>query len=89
MKNKINYRIVVPVLFLSIISIISIYSAAIYTSPSLGNLALKQAIWYIVGIILVITTLRVKNDFIFRHSWILYIIGNVILLGLHTTLCRI
>lgn len=82
MKNKINIRIVIPILILSIISIVSIYSASIYTSPSMGNLTLKQAIWYLVGIILVLIILRVKNDYIFRHSWLLYIIGNIILLGL-------
>ena len=82
MKNKINVRIIIPILLLSIISIITIYSAATYTSASLGNLALKQAIWYIVGIILVILILRVKNDYIFEHTWTLYIIGNVVLAGL-------
>ena len=82
MKEKINLRIVIPILLLAIISIISIYSASTYTSPTLGNLALKQAIWYIVGTILVILILRVKNDFIFQHSWLLYILGNIVLLGL-------
>lgn len=82
MKNKINFRIVVPIVLLSIISIISIYCASIYTSASMGNLALKQAIWYIVGVVLVILILRVKNDFIFQQTWILYLIGNIVLLGL-------
>lgn len=82
MKNKINVRIIIPILLLSIISIITIYSAATYTSASLGNLALKQTIWYLVGIVLVILILRVKNDYIFEHTWTLYIIGNVVLAGL-------
>lgn len=82
MKNKINLRIVIPILLLSIISIVSIYSASLYTSPSMGNLTLKQTIWYLVGIVLVFIILRLKNDYIFRHSWILYLIGNIILLGL-------
>lgn len=82
MKNKINFRIVIPILLLSIISIISIYSAAIYTSASMGNLTLKQTIWYLVGIILVILILKVKNDFIFQHSWIFYYLGNIVLLYL-------
>ena len=82
MKEKINLRIVIPILLLAVISIISIYSASTYTSPTLGNLALKQTIWYIVGTILVILILRVKNDFIFQHSWLLYILGNIVLLGL-------
>lgn len=79
MGNKINLKIVIPILLLSIISIATIYSAATYTSASLGNLALKQTIWYIVGIILVILIVKVKNDYIFEHSWTLYIIMNIIL----------
>ena len=82
MKNKINFRLAIPILLLSIISIISIYCAAIYTSPSMGNLTLKQTIWYLVGIVLVVIILKVKNDYIFQHSWLLYIIGNIVLLGL-------
>lgn len=82
MKDKINIRIVIPILLLSIISIVSIYSASIYTSPSMGNLTLKQTIWYLVGVGLVFIILRLKNDYIFRHSWILYFIGNIVLLGL-------
>ena len=82
MRNKINLRIVIPILLLSIISIVSIYSASLYTSPSMGNLTLKQTIWYLVGVVLVAIILRVKNDYIFRHSWILYVAGNIVLLGL-------
>lgn len=82
MKNKINLRIVIPILLLSIISIVSIYSASLYTSPSMGNLTLKQTIWYLVGVVLVFIILKLKNDYIFRHSWILYLIGNIVLLGL-------
>ena len=82
MKSKINVRIVIPIVLLAIISVITIYSARIYTSPTLGNLALKQAIWYGIGIILVIVLLRLKNEYIFRNTWILYILGNLVLLGL-------
>lgn len=82
MKNKINLGIVIPILFLSIISIISIYSASTYTSASLGNLALKQALWYLVGVVLVIIVLKLKNDFIFENTWVLYVIGNIMLFGL-------
>ena len=80
MKYKINYNILIPVFLLSIISVISIYSALTYTSPSLGNLAFKQAIWYIVGWIFVIFLVRLKNEYLFQHTWNLYIIGNILLL---------
>lgn len=63
-------------------SIITIYCASIYTSSNMGNLTLKQSIWYIVGAILVIIILKLKNEFLYRHTWILYIIGNILLVGL-------
>ena len=81
-KNKINYSILIPIILLSIISIITIYSALTYTSKSLGNLALKQAIWYGVGWILVIILMKVKNNYLYQRTWYLYIIGNILLIGL-------
>ena len=80
MKYKINYRILIPILILSIISIFTIYSSLTYTSPSLGNLALKQMIWYLVGWGLVFILIHLKNDYLYQHTWYLYIIGNFLLL---------
>lgn len=80
MKYKLNYKILISIILLSIISIITIYSSLTYTSPSLGNLALKQAIWYGIGWILVIILIKLGNDYLYRHTWFLYIVGNVLLL---------
>jgi len=80
MKYKINYRILTPIIILSIISILTIYSSLTYTSPSLGNLALKQGIWYCVGWGLVIILIHLKNDYLYQHTWYLYIVGNILLL---------
>ena len=82
MKYKINYNILIPILILSIISIFTIYSSLTYTSPSLGNLAFKQAIWYLVGWGLVFILIHLKNDYLYQHTWYLYIIGNILLLFL-------
>lgn len=81
-KYKINLKIVVPIVLMAIISIITIYSALTYTSKALGNLALKQGIWYVVGIVLVVILLKLKNEYLYRHTWFLYIFGNILLLGL-------
>ena len=81
-KRKINYRILIPILLLSIISIITINSALTYTSKSLGNLAIKQGVWYLIGWVLVIIIMKLKNEYLYRNSWYLYIIGNLFLLGL-------
>ena len=75
MIKKLNYKIIIPIFLLSIISIITIYSALTYTSPSLGNLALKQAIWYLLGWILVILLIRLKNDYLYQQTWLLYGLG--------------
>ena len=82
LKNKINYKILIPIIFLSIISIITINSALTYTAKSLGNLALKQAIWYLIGWIFVIILMRLKNEYLYRNTWYLYILGNILLIGL-------
>lgn len=81
-KFKINFRIVIPIVLMAIISIISIYSALTYTSKFLGNLALKQAIWYMVGVGLVFVLVKLGNEYLYRHTWILYIIGNLLLVVL-------
>ena len=82
MKYKIDFKIIVPVFILAIISIISIYSASIYTSKELGNLALKQCFWYAIGFILVILLVKFKNENLYRYTWFLYVIGNILLVGL-------
>ncbi len=81
-KKKLNKSILYSICILALISIITIYSASTYISKSLGNLALKQTIWYFIGIILVIGIVKMKNEYLYRHTWILYIIGNLSLLGL-------
>ena len=61
-NKKINLSIILPICVLAVVSIITIYSASTYISPSMGNLALKQSIWYIVGVVLVILLKKKKND---------------------------
>lgn len=81
-KNKINLHILIPLCLLAIVSIVTIYSAKTYTSATLGNLALKQAVWYLIGGVLVVVLMKMKNEYLYRHTWFFYIIGNVLLLGL-------
>lgn len=81
-NEKINFKIVIFILLMALISIITIYSSLTYTSASLGNLALKQFVWYIIGSILVLIMLKIKNNFLYQHAWFLYILGNLLLIGL-------
>ncbi len=48
----------------------------------MGNLTLKQSIWYVIGALLVIVILKLKNEYLYRHTWFLYIFGNILLVGL-------
>lgn len=81
-NKKINLSIVLPIFMLAIVSIITIYSASTYISKEMGNLALKQSIWYLVGIVLVFILIKLKNEYLYSHTWILYIFGNILLLSL-------
>ena len=80
--KQINLKIVIPVFIMAIISILTIYSAMTYTSSELGNLALRQGLWYGIGILLVLFLLRMKNEYLYRHTIFLYILGNILLVGL-------
>ncbi len=81
-KRKIDLTIVIPVILFAIISISTIYSAMTYLSPDVGNLALKQAIWYLGGFILIVILFKLKNDYLYRNAWFFYIICNILLLSL-------
>ena len=81
-KLKLDYGIIITVILFAIISIITISSALTYLSPTLGNLALKQAMWYAVGIILVIIIIKLKNKFLYRNAWLFYFVLNLLLLFL-------
>ena len=76
-KKKINSKTLLPVFFMALISIVTIYSALTYTSKSLGNLALKQTIWYLIGSVLVMVVLKLKNNYFYNYARILYILGNI------------
>ena len=72
-----------PILFLSffyIISIICIKSASIYTSPTLGNLVLKQSMWYLLGVGIIYLIYHFKNEFLYKYSIIFYLFSILLLL---------
>ena len=80
--KSLNKKILIPICLLALISILTIYSALTYTSSELGNLALKQGIWYVIGVFLVGFLIHMKNEYLYRHTTFLYILGNILLLGL-------
>lgn len=79
-KIKWNINLVICLILFMIISITTIYSAQTYLSESLGNLSLKQLFWYFIGIIIILITVRIGHNNIYKHTKFLYIIGNILLL---------
>lgn len=79
-NNKLDLSILIPVIIFAIISIVTISSASTYISQSMGNLVLKQIIWYLVGTLFVFTILYFKNDYFYRQAFVLYIICCLLLL---------
>ncbi len=73
-KDKLDLIILIPVIIFAIISILTINSASTYISKSMGNLVLKQSIWYLVGSLFVLVILHFKNNYLYRHAYVLYII---------------
>ena len=78
-KIKWNIHLLICLFLFMLISIISIYSAQTYLPEYLGNLSLKQLFWYMIGIIIIITTIKVGHQRIYKHVKFLYIIGNILL----------
>lgn len=78
-KKKIDLGIIIPLVVFAILSLFTIYSASTYISTSLGNLALKQLMWYIIGGILVFLLVKIKNEYLYRNIWYLYGIFNLLL----------
>lgn len=72
MKTRTNYNVFIFVLLFFIMSFISIYSTLIYSSPSLGNLALKQSVWFVIGVLTIFIIVRLKNNFLFNNAEIIY-----------------
>lgn len=81
-KRKIDLGIIVPLLTFAVLSLITIHSASTYISASLGNLVLKQLVWYGVGGVLVFLLLKIKNTYLYRNIWYLYAACNLLLLFL-------
>ncbi len=81
-KKKIDLTIIIPVILFFIISIVSISSAMTYISSDYGNLVLKQILWYLIGVVIIVILFKLKNDYLYRNAWFFYIIGNILLLSL-------
>lgn len=78
-KFKLNIPLVICITIFMLISVLTIYSAMSYLPNYLGNLALKQFVWYIIGFIFVVIIIKITNKTIYQYAWYIYI-TNILLL---------
>lgn len=71
-KYYLNMKLCILLFLMMIISFFTIKSSQIYLPTYLGNLALKQLIWYIIGIIIGIFIIKIGNKKIFSISFLIY-----------------
>ncbi len=79
---KIDKFIFLSIIIFYVISILSIKSASMYLSSNLGNLILKQSIWYLIGLLFIFGIIKLDNNFFYRYAYHIYIINCLLLLGL-------
>ena len=80
MKRKlIDKKLILFLSFFYIVSIICIKSASTYTQISLGNLVLKQSIWYLIGIGIIVLIYKLKNEFFYKYSIVFYVFSVILL----------
>ena len=81
-KYKFDYLLAIILLLLIGVSIASIYSAEALSSIIPGNLAIKQGIWFLIGIIIIFLVMTFGTDFFYRYAFIFYIVGVISLVAL-------
>lgn len=78
-KFKLNIPITICILTFTIISILTIYSSMLYLPSYLGNLALKQLLFYVIGFLLILIFIKISNQTLYKYAWYIYM-ANIILL---------
>lgn len=81
-KYKIDKSILLPLILFIIISVLTLYGTNSIIPDYMGDLPLKQLIWYAIGFVLAYLVMTVSNTFVYRISWFLYGIGIISLIGL-------
>lgn len=79
-KIKLDKYIIISLLLFIVISLISINSASILLNKENEHLVLKQTLWYLVGFGLIFVILKIKNNWIYNHIEIFYVLFNILLL---------
>ena len=72
-KFKLDKLLIIYLIAFMLISMLTIYSAMTYLPKYLGNLALKQGLWYIIGFFVLFLIVKFKNEFFIKQAWFIYI----------------
>ena len=81
--KKIQKKILITTtIIFFIISIITIYSSTNILPTYIKTIYIKQILWYILGFILLIIFKNIDIEKIYKNTWIIYIIINILLLAL-------
>ena len=78
-KLTFNAKLIFPIIMFCFISLISVFSSQKITSNNLGNIFLKQIIFYVIGFIVLIFAYYNKKR-ITKYSFLLYLFFNALLL---------
>lgn len=79
MKNKVNLKILVPIIILCLISLLDMYGAS-YTSSLYKNAFIRQLAFIIFGIVVFILLYKINFKTILDYSMYFYIIGIISLI---------
>ena len=80
--NKITLNIIFTLIFFSIISVATIYTTRIFLKIGLQNLYLKQLIFYLIGFVVMIFTMKKGFNLLKKYHFLVYIGINLLLLSL-------
>lgn len=76
---KIDYGIILTLMLMALVSFIAIYSAQ--TTDQYGaNFVLQQAMWYVIGTVVIIVLVQFDSDQLKKISWYAYGFGILMLL---------
>jgi len=81
-KLKIDKGFIFCLIAFFLISILSIKSAQKLLPSYMNNLVLKQIMWYSIGCLIILGIVHIGNDTIYKHTWVLYGVGIILLIGL-------
>lgn len=75
---KANFKIIILLVIMSLISIITLYNAD-YINISINGIIYKQILWYLIGIVIIFFVILIRNKSIYDLILYFYIIGNLVL----------